>query len=622
MSKNTTVKEGTFYLTLRLAVLYLLIAVQAISAAVFAAENQQPKKTMPIRATVSVDWDVESGGTRSQGSMNVRMNGTANLAEGVSVMDPAAPPGTIITYAAKGVQANFTYQETVTQDHPPLGCPPLMAEYEGGGVFMLEEFNTPMTSGLNIRKMGSLIPKEMLAFAPPEAKEMMIDYYDFFALAGKQEVRGRKRGWNDCSFTSDSKEINPANVAIRFRITDEGKMTDSRRWTVNVDSGTPSFHIRVSDLPQKIERRSLVPEPDPGGNITYAVNWNFGEVDPYVQIQRKEGEFWIPLPNDVPVEVNAGERMELRGIVLPEEQDPKTGEWTISDDGGSGRKKYIKRFQAGIGEGRVEEIAPQRDLRQPEILFFWVDQGTGKVKYVTRADGQELSAEAGFEIKKPAYQVTVKASKETEIRKPERGIPLDSSECWGAGAHAAAGTNDLWLQYKGIHFEAENLDRGEINGTEQWVQIIKEESYYLKYDDDNRTETLITDALDVCYPTWKGPRAGDAPGIILIKNGDRLTATHDDGTETKLVYTGKTQKNRLYLMFKPEGDGSEWVPVKVVDWAWTGNAEYQSYAADTDTKGWIAQDCQIIPEKPEVVDTAEYPKWDKNSGDGSKYTIN
>ncbi len=621
MSEQAIISSGKSCLPLHLVLFYLLTVLQAVFPASLAADNQQPEKTKPIQASVSVDWDIDSGGSRSQGRMTVQINGTAVLAEDVSVMDQKAL-GSIITYAAKGIPGTFTYKETVTQDYPPEGCQPLMAEYQGGGSFQLEEFNTAMTSGLNIRKLGSLVPKELLVFAPPEAQEMMIDYYEFFPVAEEQVVQGRKRGWNDCKFSSDSKEISLSSFSIRFRIDDEGKMTGSRKWTVKVDSGTPSFDIRVSDLPEKIERRPLVPEPSPEGNINYAINWNFSEVSPRVEIQRKEGEFWIPLIESEPVKVNAGEKMELRGIVLPEEKDPKKGEWTISDDGGSERKKYIKKFQADIYQGRVEEIDPQKDLRKPEVLFFWVDEGTGKVKYVTIADGKEISTEASFEIKKPRYQVNVKASKETEIKKPERGIPLDKNECWGAGAHSAAGSNDLWLQYKGIHFEAENLDKGEISGTEQWVQIIKEESYFLTYDDGNKTTTLIKDALDVCYPTWNGPVAGDAPGIMLVKNGERLKAKHDDGTFTELVYTGKTQNNRLYLMFKPDGDGNEWIPVRVVNWTWAGNAAYQSYLADSDSMGWIAQDCQVIPEEPAAEDTSEYPIWEKNSGDGSQYTIN
>ncbi len=250
--------------TLR-AVTCLLITFLHISVAAQAADDQQPKKTMPIQVTVSVNWDVDGGGSRNQGSMTMRLRGTANLAEEVSVMDPGAPPGFMITYGAGGVEGHYTYRETVTQEHPPKGCSAVMAEYQGSGIFALEEINSAMTSGLNIRRMGSLIPKEMLQFVPAGAKGMMIDYYDFFAVAMKQKAQGSRRGWNDCNFVDHTREFNPTGLTIRFQITDEGKMTGSRKWSVGKNSGGPSFNIRVSDLPQDMERRPLVPEPDGGG---------------------------------------------------------------------------------------------------------------------------------------------------------------------------------------------------------------------------------------------------------------------------------------------------------------------------------------------------------------------
>ena len=113
----------------------LVVTILLAPSAAQAADDQQPKKTMPIEATVSVDWDVEGGGKRNEGSMTMKMRGTAHLAEEVSVMDPAAPPGTIITYAAKGVEVDYTYEETETQENPPRGCPAVMAEYEANGLY-------------------------------------------------------------------------------------------------------------------------------------------------------------------------------------------------------------------------------------------------------------------------------------------------------------------------------------------------------------------------------------------------------------------------------------------------------------------------------------------------------
>lgn len=628
-------RGGTVYVAVYFVVCLLLPGLLHIEPAALTADDQQPKKTMPIQATVSVNWDVEGGGTRNQGSMTMQMRGTAHLAEGVSVMDPAAPPGTIITYAAKGVKVNYTYKETVTQEHPPRGCPALMAEYQGSGVFMLEEINSPMTSGLNIRKMGSLIPKEMLQFAPPEAKEWMIDYYDFFAVAEKQKVQGRKRDGNDCNFVEHTREFNPTGLTIRFRITDDGKMTGSRKWSVSKNSGGPSFNIRVSDLPTKFERRPLVPEPDGGGDITYAVNWTFGEVDPYVQIQRLEGEYWIPLPGDEPVEVTAGEKMELRGIVLPEERDPKTGEWKISGEGGSGEKMYIKKYNASHVKGEVKYLDSKNDLNKPEVFFYWVDEGTGTVEYKTTAGGTQLQESVEFKVKKPKFAFLMNAAPSNRFGLMEMGEGSSSDECCAkklTGEERRAEEefndkceqlkkelaelierNDDWeilntkpkilqqmidlgctprgVQYEGITFIATPMD-----GTPGKVRFVQKLSRtFMEEFEGTPSSSSVSGALDGCYPFPKN--------ISEYATFDAPAFSEMGGNS----YKGRQYEFEMYLLFKPDGDGSEWIPLKKALWRWG--------AAIRCVDGKCAEDpaASVIPQDGEGEDCSEYPEWDECS---------
>jgi hypothetical protein len=622
--------------TLR-AVACLFITCLLVPVASHGADDQEPKKTLPIQVTVSVNWDIEGGGTRNEGSMTMRLRGTANLAEEVSVMDPGAPPGVMITYGAGGVGGHYTYRETVTQEKPPQGCPEVMAEYEGNGVFQIEEINSAMTSGLNIRKMGSLIPKEMLQFVPPEAKEMMIDYYDFFAVARKQKAPGRRRGWNDCNFVDDTREFNPTGLTIRFQITDEGKMTGSRRWSVEKNSGGPSFNIRISDLPQKMERRPLVPEPGEGGDVTYAVNWHFGEVDPYVEIQRREGEFWIPLPGDEPVEVIAGEKMELRGIVLPEEKDPKTGEWTISGDGGSGGKMYIKKYDASHQKGEVVHIDPQKDLRKPEVLFFWVNEGTGTVEYTTTAGTKQLKDSVEFEVKKPQFAFYTEASPRNKFGVMNVGTGHPGAECCMPKLSddeqkelddfnyrckelqnelASLDPNNEYemqelkpkilkelidlgctprgIQYEGISFIAEPED--DISGEVQFVQLLSR-SIMVESDAGTDFENL-SKVLDGCYPYPKNISyyaTLDAPG-------------YSEQGETS--YQVRQLDFEMFLMFRPDGEGNEWIPLKRAVWTWAGAIRCDGGACAED------EAAAVIPTSEQVPDHSEYPEWTECSMGG------
>jgi hypothetical protein len=608
----------------------LFVVMMVAGGAVSGADDQQPKKTMPIQVTASVKWDVEGGSTRSQGSMTVRLRGTANLAEEVSVMDPGAPPGVMITYGASGVGGQFTYNETVTQEDPPEGCPELLAEYQGSGGFTLEQITSAMTSGLNIRKVGSMIPKEMMQFVPAQAQEMMIDYYDFFAVARKQEVRGRKRGFNDCNFVEDTKEFNPSGLTIRFRITEDGEMKGQRSWSVERNSGAPEFAMRVSDLPASMERRPLVPEPGGRPDVTYSLNWHFGDVDPYVEIQRREGEFWVPLPGDEPTEVIAGEKMELRGVVHPEEKDPKRGDWTISAEGGSGGETHIKKYHAGLGRGEVVHL-DAKDLEKSEVVFYWVDEGTGTVEYATTAGTtKKLKESVEFEIKKPQFAFHTEAKPRNDFGVLNQGASHPEGECCApalsaeekqqaddiereckelANKLASLDPNNFedqrsekpkilkqmedlgctlkGIQYQGISFIAEPQD--DITGEVQFVQLLSR-SVMLEFEGET-TYDRFSNLLDGCYPYPKNISyyaTLDAPGFNE-KGGTSLEVRQLDF--------------EMYLMFRPDGEDNEWVPLKKAVWTWAG-----AIRCDLGTC-WEEQGEALIPTSEQVPDTSEYPEW-------------
>ena len=67
----------------------------------------------------------------------------------------------------------------------------------------------------------------------------------------------------------------------------------------------------------------------------------------------------------------------------------------------------------------------------------------------------------------------------------------------------------------------------------------------------------------------------------------------------------------MYFMFKPKGENSEWIPLKVVRWTWDGQCAWDEWKEE-----WKISNGKIAPEKPEPEDTPEYPEWEegKNAG--------
>jgi hypothetical protein len=69
----------------------------------------------------------------------------------------------------------------------------------------------------------------------------------------------------------------------------------------------------------------------------------------------------------------------------------------------------------------------------------------------------------------------------------------------------------------------------------------------------------------------------------------------------------------LYLMFKPEGQGNEWIPLKKIDWKWDADVRKTG-------RGWEAAGLSFVPmdkdfeqdgQDPTVTDATEYPIWNQ-----------
>ena len=298
------------------------------------------------------------------------------------------------------------------------------------------------------------------------------------------------------------------------------------------------------------------------------------------------------------VDVVAGEAVNLRTKVLPEskkDEGPRT--WAITGSGPE-NKNYLKKFDANKKYGRV--LYPEKaDLEQKAIRFYWSGGEKGSVKYETSVEGAPASAQASFSIRLPEIKLTVDPKPTSHYGKLNKGTKLDPAECLITPAYGPE--TSYGVQYDGIHFSVEPVD-SKTPGKFQWVQIIRE-FVRQKYENGSWADFLVTDALDACYPYQSGPTAMDGPALIVPEENNRK----------ELIYLTKTQTSRMFLMFKPEGRDSEWVPLQFVDWEWKGAAEY-SY---TSTQPRWDMDAVSTDEpqgvKPQTAD--KYPEWEKNAAD-------
>jgi hypothetical protein len=112
---------------------------------------------------------------------------------------------------------------------------------------------------------------------------------------------------------------------------------------------------------------------------------------------------------------------------------------------------------------------------------------------------------------------------------------------------------------------------------------------------DLQTEELPL-SLDGCYPYPKNiseTATLDKPGFAAPEG---------------LSYFDRDLRYTMYLLFRPEGEGSEWVPVKAIDWHWKG-------ALRREERGWREfKQNEIFPSSSQGREVNEYPEWDRCDG--------
>lgn len=306
---------------------------------------------------------------------------------------------------------------------------------------------------------------------------------------------------------------------------------------------------------------------------------------------------------DQTVEAAAGAKIRLKTKVVPESRAARDGQWSLQGSGSAGRNNSIKTFEADKTRGRVVDLE-SADFKAESLEFYWTGGENGEVRYRATVDGTSVSGRAGFAIRLPEVDVRVTAKGGSTFKdKLDKGAPLNPGECWVTSAYTSG--DSAGLQYDGIEFLAVPTEQ-DVKGVFQWVQLIRSEESYYKDSSGGSARYTISDALDICYPHQAGTRAYDAPALIVPAEKDR----------EDLVFMRKDQQSRSFLMFKPEGEASEWVPLYYVDWRWQGALQYYEALKKWEVEASGTQG----PGNPQPQKTDIYPEWEKNSGDDSKWT--
>jgi len=462
-----------------------------------------------------------------------------------------------------------------------------------------------------------------LPIAPPaEAMDALIDYYEFVVLVPAQTYEGKSKVFSSeaksCKEIDQSGPILDGQIEIAFRMGAGGKMSGSRSWSSQTLSKT--FSVKVSDLPESFKKKPEVPKPGGKNDVHYSLTWDL-DAAPVGQIEHETGGYWFDITG-IDQEVVVGEKIHLKGFVAPRSMDPESGKWTIDNESAV---KPIKKFEADHNRGQVIRLS-DGDLSRKEITFFFTREGESEVAYKAKAGGQDVEAKVKFKVKKPAFDLVVTAAQSNTYGPLNTGLSNRGFDCCGRSLSAEdeAAARDceelkreieaekdsairkmlqkrydakcrvVGLQYDGITFQAVPKDDTASAGEVQYVQLVRATTMRTEPDRGGWSREVAIEGLDGCYPyplNLQPYGTKDAPGF------------------TRPIYLF-ARSYMMYLMFRPKGEGNEWVPLKVYLWDWQGALECDAAGCRENRRE------AIFPSSGNGSDADEYPEWDYCSDPG------
>jgi hypothetical protein len=288
-----------------------------------------------------------------------------------------------------------------------------------------------------------------------------------------------------------------------------------------------------------------------------------------------------PITNTIHPE-SVGNKISLKGMVVPSSLTITNRQWTIP---GKSISNYVVNYTDENNPTSAKVIGlTNDDLIISSINFYWVDGGDDRqVEYSVIVEGTPCKGKATFDVKRP--DVSVITSTGT--------VSLDVNNYDEPG---------MWLHYgnplnPGITFLSTISYQAVFTGKTQWVQLLTDHLDRIMLQSSEVWCENTKTGLDTYYPASKAVDFKDWPGLKIEDLVGGSQVYHVSKAE---VY----QKFRTWLMFKPTGNNSIWVPLMTVDWDWGGTAE-------EDEAGWWRLINPFNTEGPMAVDSIDHPEWKK-----------
>jgi len=197
------------------------------------------------------------------------------------------------------------------------------------------------------------------------------------------------------------------------------------------------------------------------------------------------------------------------------------------------------------------------DLQSQTLDFHWVEGPSRVVSVTAQARGCNLTASVTFTIRRPTLDEF-----------SSRTGPIDIGSPWG-GLEMYCGTPAS----NGLNYKAKVTPPVDGAGHVKFTQILQA----LLEKDIPSGATVTTQSWSI--PAWwldiDDPYANHGPHAVTAST--QITITDNDSPGCPLgpgMVRGEVRhmRFRLYVMYKPSGADSIWVPIGKLTWGWSGKA--------------------------------------------------
>jgi hypothetical protein len=297
-------------------------------------------------------------------------------------------------------------------------------------------------------------------------------------------------------------------------------------------------------------------------------------VKPQIRILRDGNDITSTAQNANVQNVIVGQKINLTATVA--NGTPTNPQWTVP---GTRIANYAVTYtnETSATSAVVTQLTSQ-DLAQSSMAFYWVDGSSEvrNVQYSIQIGSKTYSATSKFNVVKPTGTVTRQIFSAPNLSSFRGDFGL-----W-------FGKTDPPPELPGIAFTRSITIPTGFSGDLQWVQTWNK-LRRIKWS--NVWRRSQGSGLDSRYPYETDANSNDSPGVPFQSNYQAVSI--DESFD-------------MFLMFKPSGETSIWVPLKKIAWGWSAQADFVTSWSLTGTSSTFADP---------PADSTVHPQWSQNAGE-------